>query len=187
MFRCTNVRVVVPATLIISALLVSTGTSSSFREVRLRDDCDPDTFNLLRPGLCIGNGDTTVDEFNIELAQRGGVRFWKFQNDHFNMNASEPLLVVNRGGETHTFTKVAGFGGGFVAGLNAGSGNLVPAPECASFAADGVTLVPAPASATNVAVPAQTQFVAQRQTPGIVRYQCCIHPWMRTTVTVRNR
>ena len=182
-----SIRSVVPAALILSTLWVSTGSSSSGREVRMRDDCDPETFNLLRAGLCVGNGDTTVDEFNAELARRGSVGAWKFQNDHFDMDASEPLLVVNRGGETHTFTKVRGFGGGFVAGLNAASGNLVPAPECATLAADGVTLIPTPPSGTNVSAPARTQFVALPQRPGIVRYQCCIHPWMRTTATVRNR
>ena len=48
--------------------------AKSDQEIRLRDDCEPVSFNaVLGPGACIGNGGTTVDEFNSELAQHGSV------------------------------------------------------------------------------------------------------------------
>jgi hypothetical protein len=174
--------VVLPAVVLISVVWASVGSSKNSGEFRLRDDCDPATFG---PN-CIGDGDTTLNEFNAELAAKGRVDDWKFQPDHFETRAAQPVILVNRGGLTHTYTRVAGFGGSFVARLNAASGNLIPAPECAKLAADGVTLIRTPASSTNIAVPAQTQMVAPGiGTPGTVRFQCCIHPWMRSTATVR--
>src|SRR6267143_1525450 len=73
----------------------------------------------------------------------------------------------------------------FVPGLNIASGNPVPAPECARVV-DG-RLVPQPPSANNM-------FINAGQTlpgPRIVedeeaRFQCCIHPWMRTTLNAKE-
>jgi hypothetical protein len=84
----------------------------------------------------------------------------------------QSFVATNRGGEVHTFTEVEEFGGGIVASLNELSGNPVPAPECgrlapADFLAPGGALRDTPDEA------------------GVEKYQCCIHPWMRTTVTVR--
>jgi hypothetical protein len=125
--------------------------------LRIRDDCDPATFNAaLGPGACKGNGDTTLAKFRAELAEEGSVGAWRFNPDkEFTIDFGRTLTLESRAGETHTFTKVANFGGGFVAGLNAASGNPVPAPECAVVNADG-TLSPQPASAANVFVLAGT-------------------------------
>ena len=158
----------------------------SDREVRLRDDCDPVTFNeVLGPGGCIGDGHTTFQAFIDELTEDQNVGSWKFNPDEFHIDRDERLVLVNRGGETHTFTRVARFGGGFVANLNALSGNDTPAPECAETLPDG-TLRPRPAGPNNVFVPAKSQQAGPPVAPGsVVRYQCCIHPWMRTSVRVR--
>lgn len=160
--------------------------ADSNRELRMRDDCDPVTFNAaLGPGACVGNGGTTVDEFNAELARRGSVNAWKYDPDHRDVKNGETATLVNRGGETHTFTHVAHFGGGFVASLNQASGNPVPAPECATVNADG-SLTPVAPNAQNVRVPGGTQQPAPAIAAGTQLYQCCIHPWMRITVTRRN-
>src|SRR5262245_24041769 len=98
-FQSPYARVVVPAVLLISALWVSSGNSKNGGEFRLRDDCDPVTFGA----NCIANGDTTLDQFNAELAARGRVDEWKFQPDHFETSAVQPVLLVNRGGLTHTY------------------------------------------------------------------------------------
>ncbi|MEN3358759.1 MAG: hypothetical protein V7637_2741 [Mycobacteriales bacterium] len=181
-----RLSVVVIALLATSVLVPPVGAGAdSSRELRARDDCDPATFNAaLGAGACIGNGNTTVTEFNNELAQRGSVNAWKYDPDHRNVNRGDSVVVVNRGGETHTFTKVARFGGGFVASLNQASGNPTPAPECATMAADG-SLVPTPPSATNLRVAAQTQVPAPPLATGTTLFQCCIHPWMRIQVTQR--
>ena len=91
------------------------------------------------------------------------------------------LALQNTGGETHTFTRVRKFGGGFVDALNQASGNPVPAPECAQLV-NGV-LTPQAPSADNLFIPAGG--TASASVPGRddeIRYQCCIHPWMRLVV-----
>jgi plastocyanin len=160
--------------------------AGSTREVRMRDDCEPVSFNAaLGPGACIINGSTTFDEFNEELAERRSVGAWKFNPDRHDVDRGERVLVVNRGGETHTFTKVAAFGGGFVPVLNELSGNPVPAPECAAVLPDG-TLVPQPAGPTNMFVPGLSSApLTAALGAGTNHYQCCIHPWMRSDLTRR--
>jgi len=151
-------------------------SSSGGREaerVRIVDDCDPATFNAqLGPGACVGRGETTFQQFIAELTATRIAEEWKFDDDQLGAAPGAPIVATNRGGETHTFTKVNQFGGGFVPALNALSGNLNPAPECA-FPAVGKSFVPAGGSLT-VAAPAK----------GTAKFQCCIHPWMRAVVTV---
>jgi plastocyanin len=89
------------------------------------------------------------------------------------------ITVENRGGETHTFTRVAQFGGGFIDLLN--DPNVPVAPECAQ--APGVPQPPGP---DNLFVPAGGSAVTPALTKrGTVRFQCCIHPWMHSEVTVK--
>jgi hypothetical protein len=167
------------------------GSSGDGERLRIRDDCDPATFNaVLGPGACVGDGDTTLARFQAELAEEGNVGSWRFNPDHeFSIDFGRRLTLESRAGETHTFTKVANFGGGFVAGLNAASGNPVPAPECAIVNADR-TLRPQPAGPNNLFVRAGTTvlYPTAGSAPipvGRSKFQCCIHPWMRTTARVR--
>jgi len=100
------------------------------------------------------------------------------------------VRLENKGGETHTFTRVDQFGGGFKARLNGLTGNPVPAAECAQVLPDG-SLAPQPESPTN-------QFVEAGKTEagpaagssalplGVSRWECCIHPWMRMVVVVHE-
>ena len=81
---------------------------------------------------------------------------------------------MNQGGEPHTFTEVAKFGGGFIPGLNDGQATV---PEC-----DG--------GFSRVEV-ARTRILqgSQLQVTGLSKgehlFQCCIHPWMRMKVEVK--
>jgi hypothetical protein len=90
------------------------------------------------------------------------------------MNKGTDLVVVDQGGEPHTFTEVKKFGGGFVEGLNAGQ-EIVP--ECTGGFA-------------NVAV-AKTRILQGSQShitnlsKGEHLFECCIHPWMRVKVEVK--
>ena len=160
--------------------------------IGIRDFCDPTTFNaVLGAGTCIRgdnvtvNGSTKFAGFGAELGQEKSVGAWRFNPDRVNSDTEEGIVLtlVNRGGETHTFTRVAEFGGGFVAPLNAASGNPVPRPECARVLPNG-SLTPQPPSANNI-------FLIHGQTvagPRIIeeenaKFQCCIQPWMRTTFT----
>ncbi len=124
--------------------------------VRILDDCDPATFDaVLGAGACAGDGETTFQQFIAELVATQTAEEWKFDDDRFDVKPGGAILAVNRGGETHTFTRVKEFGGGFVPELNALSGNPNPAPECSlpavipSFVpAGGSQTVTAPASGT---------------------------------------
>jgi hypothetical protein len=180
-----RVRLAMVGGLLFYSLWGAPGHTRSNREVRLRDDCEPNSFNaVLGPGACIGNGDTTIQEFNAELERNRQVGSWKFNPDDGHIDQGERLVVVNRGGETHTFTRVAAFGGGFVKPLNTASGNPVPAPECAEVLADG-SLRPRPQGPNNLFVPAHNSVPGPLVGRGTVRFQCCIHPWMRSRIEVR--
>jgi len=54
---------------------------------------------------------------------------WDFEPDPLTINSKILLEVVNQGGEPHTFTEVAHFGGGFVPVANPPEESVVP--ECA--------------------------------------------------------
>ena len=157
-----------------SALAVTLTADGGTRTVQIRDDCDPATFNAdppVGPGLgviCGGDGDTTFGDFIAELQATQSAEKWRF-----NPTTTDDTLLVarNRGGETHTFTPVAKFGGGVVPGLNALSGNPDVAPECANGAKFGASIVPPGVTSKTIAAKPGDHF------------QCCIHPWMRLTVT----
>lgn len=141
--------------------------------VLIRDECDPATFNAaLGPGACARQGNVTFDRFMNELNTTQRVTAWQFMPTMLTIHVGQSINVQNQGGEVHTFTRVSQFGGGVVPELNSASGNIVPAAEC-------VTL---PSTAEIVSGGAAS--VPPDSTIGTALYQCCIHPWMRTTVRV---
>ena len=176
-----NVRTMVWAALAAVALLSLTtgaGAVQGDKKVRLYDDCEPTSFNaVLGDGACVGNGHTTFDEFIAELEATQDAHAWRNQPTAMLLNVGRPTFIENRGGETHTFTPVANFGGGFVNELNGISGNPVPAPECLNIPA----LVFIPAGGTEEGPTAGSSELPV----GSHKFQCCIHPWMRTVVEVQ--
>jgi plastocyanin len=100
---------------------------------------------------------------------------WDFEPDALKIKQGTTLNVVDQGGEPHTFTEVAQFGGGFIPPLNTPGESV--APECAG-------------GFSNVAV-ARTRILqgSQLQITGLAKgehsFQCCIHPWMRLKVEVK--
>jgi hypothetical protein len=190
-FRMKRTVGIVGVTLVLGSLFaVSSGTPSETKAVKIRDDCDPTTFNaVLGPGACIGDGKTTFTEFIQELTADQSVEAWRFNPPDFDVVAGKMLLLESRGGETHTFTKVEDFGGGFVAGLNTLSGNPIPRPECAIVLPDG-SLRPQPPSESNIFVRAGETEAGPTAGSVILqageesKFQCCIHPWMHTIVRV---
>jgi hypothetical protein len=173
--------------------------------IGIRDACDPGTFsspiNAAGPGVCKPgpHGTTKFQDFIAELLSDHIAGAWRFnpllnattgnfQLVTVNLNSGQTTALQNTGGETHTFTKVATFGGGFVAPLNQLSGNPTPDPECAQVLPDG-SLVPQPETKTNIFVEAGTTesgpTAGSAQLPtGVTNWQCCIHPWMRMTIDV---
>ena len=178
MKRRFSFRTVVWAAFAAVALLSLTagaGAVQGDKKFRMYDDCDPVTFAPV-PGGCIGNGKTTTEEFFAELEETQDAPKWRNQPEQALLNVGRPTEIENRGGEVHTFTKVAEFGGGFVDELNGISGNPVPAPECLNFGA--IDFLPAGAVQ-------EGPVAGSSELPvGVNRFQCCIHPWMRTTIEV---
>jgi hypothetical protein len=146
-----------------------------------RDGCDPTSFNnaFNDPTICVKPGPVTFDEFVAELTATQTARAWRFNPPQATARSGEAMLVVNTGGEVHTFTPVRKFGGGFIDFLNDLTGNTVAAPECLNMpaldfvASGGRSLIPGAALA------------AAADADGIARVECCIHPWMRTEVRIR--
>ena len=141
--------------------------------VEMRDDCDSVSFNAgIGAGTCTKAGGTTLTEFNNELNATQKVAAWTFVPSELTVTLGGRVTALNRGGEQHTFTEVANFGGGIVPALNAAAGTPTVAPECASLA-------------SNALVPPGATFTSDVATEvGVEHYQCCIHPWMRANVTV---
>jgi len=154
-------------------------------KVAMVDNCDPTTFNAAIPGVCATTPhqhDTTFQEFFGDLfsplaANVIGHPAWQFSPGYISVRAGQTVRATNTGGEDHTFTEVAAFGGGFVPPLNgvggpAGTLPIVPAAACL-------------ASPTVVAAGDTIQI--KGLSPGVHKFQCCIHPWMRAVVDVEDR
>jgi plastocyanin len=154
----------------------------------MSDDCEVVTFNEAIPGSCIGDGRTTFQDFLAQMAANGNqpnraVKDWDFSRTKTDIDRGGTVTVSNEGGEFHTFTKVAKFGGGCIQFLDDILG-LTPVPECTPLAADGVT----PQAFLNSGLPPVPGLTlpVTLQKPGVYKFQCLIHPWMQTTVTVKR-
>jgi plastocyanin len=145
------------------------------------DECDPATFSanpLIGPGFCQNvtlGAFTTLSDLLEKAAHGTPDPGWDFEPDIVHIKKGTTLSVVDQGGEPHTFTEVAQFGGGFIPPLNAPG--EVTVPECAG-------------GFSNVAV-AKTRILqgSQVQITGLSKgehlFECCIHPWMRVKVEVK--
>lgn len=144
--------------------------------VDIFDACDPLTFNsAVGTEPCTGQaavGVITFEQFEAELLANKSVGAWRFDPSSLAISAGGTVTATNLGGETHTFTEVAHFGGGTVPALNQASGNPVEVPECAALP-DSARIAPEAAFTTAHLIGAGPHL-----------FQCCIHPWMRATVTV---
>ncbi|HVS87158.1 MAG TPA: hypothetical protein VHF01_02930 [Candidatus Acidoferrum sp.] len=153
----------------------------SLAQVVALDECDPATFNAptaVGPDFCKNVAVGAATKFSDLFAKAAAGTpdpNWDFEPDTLNIKKGTTLTVFDQGGEPHTFTEVAQFGGGFIPGLNAPGEDTVH--ECAG-------------GFSNVAV-AKTRILqgSQRQITGLSKgkhlFQCCIHPWMRTEVEVK--
>lgn len=174
-------------------LLSSTGWSQSGSfTISIRDACDPPTFNaVVGPGTCLfgDHGRTKFNLFVKEVQQDRMAGAWyfspllnasagKFRLITVQLSSGQTTSLQNTGGELHTFTRVAKFGGGVVGFLNDLTGNHDVAPECLQSE-----------NSSNILVEAGTTEVGPTAggtdlPTGVSKWQCCIHPWMRMTVNV---
>jgi hypothetical protein len=171
-------RLALVAVATFSLLLAAAGTagaSQTARHLNMLDDCDPASFNaVIGPGTCTRTDPgTSFGDFVGQLLATGGAPAWRFSPTSVRLPAGASIVAFNKGGEDHTFTEVAHFGGGCVQVLNDLLG-LSPVPECANPALFPGTLVEQGDSLQSAPLPSGVHF-----------FECLIHPWMRTTVTVR--
>ena len=154
------------------------GRAPRAQQMRLLDECDAATWNAQIPGICVGAGSVKFDTFVADLA-KGGSGAWWINNREQTINAGDTLHVINQGGIVHSFTEVSAYGAGIVPEWN----TALPAgtPPAATLEPFFTTFV------TSQAVdPAAARDVPATQlTKGTHKFQCMIHPWMRTVVTVR--
>jgi plastocyanin len=164
-----------------AAVAQEKGKPANVAQVVALDECDPLSFNtVLGPDFCknvsigILGYTTTFQDLFAQAAAGTPDPGWDFEPDVLNVKQGTTLSVVDQGGEPHTFTEVAKFGGGFIDGLNAGEATV---PECAG-------------GFKNVAV-AKTRIIQGSQlqvtdlSKGEHLFECCIHPWMRVKVEVK--
>jgi plastocyanin len=141
--------------------------------VKMRDACDPATFNaVLGAGACIDGGNVTFEAFIDRLIRTGDHPLWRFTPGSATVPAGQTIAVRNVGGEFHTFSRTVEFGGGFVEDLN----ELLGLDEIA----DGCTQPPE-ASNLFLAAGESGAIATAALGSGTHRFMCCIHPWMRAT------
>jgi plastocyanin len=114
------------------------------------------------------------DRFIAQLTRLGFVGPWRFAPSEANVQVGQTFVAANNGGEVHTFTEVADFGGGIVPGLNALAGVPTVAPECKALESDDF-VAPGATYRENV------------EHAGHLKFQCCIHPWMRLEAKSSSR
>jgi plastocyanin len=161
------------------------GTLNAIAQVRsqeariaVMDNCDPGDAAWNPTGGCVQfpqNGDVSNAEFGALLRSPltippnnalVGHPSWRNQPPYLSVAEGRTVRITNDGGRGHTFTEVAQYGGGFVPPLNVG---LSPAPECTPETT--IPLAPGATEELNLG-------------PGLHKFQCCIHPWMRAAIRV---
>jgi len=103
------------------------------------------------------------------------VAAWRFDPAALSLTVGGSITATNYGGEVHTFTEDAQFGGGIVPALNTASGNQ--------------TRLRRPNAKTSpMRIASRRRHVQDRcrDDHWHALYQCCVHPWMRETVSVTN-
>lgn len=155
-----------------------TAAQTSFAQVVALDECDPTTFNAaLGPDFCKNvslGAFTTLSDLFAEAASGHPDPKWDFEPDVVHLNQGGVLRVVDEGGEPHTFTEVARFGGGFIPDLNGGEQTV---PECSGGFAN------LDVARTRILQGSESQIAGLSK--GKHLFQCCIHPWMRVEVDVK--
>src|SRR6201998_1561106 len=95
---------------------VAQGSSPTPAQVVALDECDPATFNAaLGTAFCHNvtlGAFTTLSDLLAKAAAGTPDPNWDFEPDTLHIKKGTSIVVVNQGGEPHTFTEEKRFGGG---------------------------------------------------------------------------
>ena len=165
------------------ALAVTPAAALAFDGLTIQDRCDPTTFSPAgidcRP-LTQQGGTVTLDALFGSLVAGAPDDGWRFRKAKISLREGQPLdIAMTRGGEGHTVTEVAKFGPGCVPEINA---ILFPGKAAAAECANPATFTPGIFGGDLIAP--GLDFSKTGLGEGTHRFQCMIHPWMKTTVTV---
>ena len=166
------------------ALAATAGAKDGGTVIQARDACDPASFP---PGFCVrtdnSGGIVTIDELLASLDKKQSHPAWKFTEDKVKVKRGTPVIAeFGRGGEIHTFTDVTdtGFGPGCIDIINLHEfGSAATAARCGPDPIAGLGQIIGTSGLFH-GVP----LSINTSTPGTRLFQCMLHPWMRTTVTV---
>jgi plastocyanin len=158
--------------------------------IDVQDRCDGASFNAagidcFRP-VGDGGGSVTLDELFATLAAKREHSGWRFKDDKVTIKQGQALKVtMSRGGEGHTVTEVSSFGLGCVPPIN----ELVfPGQDPTAFpaaCADSLTFTPGAFVPGGNLIAPGLPFEIAGLSKGTHRFMCMIHPWMKSTVTVK--
>lgn len=153
----------------LAAVLPAPAAAGSVLNVQIMDRCDPASFNAMFGDVCaLRTSGVPVEQFLSRVNPDDfGHSAWRFSPAHRTLRPGDVLHLDNRGGETHSFTEVAAFGGGIVPPLNAvfppGTPLAVPIGDPRFLPAGG-----------------ELEFGGL--SAGTHRFECLIHPWMEATI-----
>jgi hypothetical protein len=152
--------------------------------IQSRDACDPATFP---PDVCNrtdnSGGVVSFGELATVLPQKLSHPAWKFTKDQVTVKRGTPVIAeFGRGGEIHTFTDVTatGPGPGCIPDINVllGFDPDEIGPACVELGGLGGVI------GRDGLFPGVPKTI-DTSTPGTRIFECMLHPWMQTVVTVQ--
>ena len=175
-------RAAVAAAALAVPLVVAPGSSAAEGPavVQIQDRCDPATF-VTPDGqhLCAPHaGEVVTLQTFLSRLPSGGDGHWRFHSDTITIEHPRALRAVTTGGEGHTFTEVSTFGKGILAD--------VVAPFLNDAVAEKVDSVPVAGADPFDVIGPLGDSRTLHLSPGVHKFQCEIHPWMRAVVTVEG-
>jgi hypothetical protein len=172
-----------------SSVMASDRDDPRVKQIQIRDDCDPATFNAIGLGnICGGDGLTTFARFANQLMTTGRAPKWRFSPDTVHLELGDSFAATDRGGEVHSFTEVAHFGPSVIPQVNdlLHMPGAQPNAECSTgFAKLNADPAHNNPQLTSFVLPGQS-FTDTPSAAGTELYQCCIHPWMQAVITIRQ-
>jgi hypothetical protein len=200
MSKRTRLRAIFSVLAVSAASLALAGTAGAQGGgegvvIQSRDACDPATFPVPCNRADNSGGVVTFGELLDTVGKQHSHPAWKFTKDHLTVKRGTPVVAeFGRGGEVHSFTDVTatGFGPGCVQLLNGlifGSDALAAMCGAPDATGVGVNLPKILFGSPPDNIPPSGLFPGQPLTvdtsmPGTRLFQCMIHPWMQTTLTV---